>query len=45
MPINVFGNTLKFSEKKIDISPYVQKPCLRTNYIESNFGENIDMRI
>ena len=44
MPINDFGNSSKNSENKIDTSLYVQKPCLRTNYIESNIEENVDMR-
>ena len=44
MPINVFGNSLNNSEHKIDTSLYVQKPYLRTNYIESNFQEDIDLK-
>ena len=44
MPINVFGNSSNNSEQKIDTSLFVQKPYLRTNYIESNVEENIDMK-
>ena len=35
MPINVFGNSSKSSESKIDISFFVRKPYSRTNFIES----------
>ena len=34
MPINVFGNSSKNSEHKIDTSLFVQKPYLRNSYIE-----------
>ena len=44
MPINVFGNSSNNSERKIDTSLFVQKPYLRTNYIESNIEENIDLK-
>ena len=46
MPVNVFGNSYFPSEKdnKIDTSLFVQKHYLRTNYIESNMGEDIDMK-
>ena len=44
MPINVFGNSSKNSEQKIDTSLFVQKPYLRTNYIESNIEEDIDLK-
>ena len=44
MPINVFGNNSNFSDKKIDTSLFVQKPYLRTNYIESNIEEDIDLK-
>ena len=40
----VFGNSLNKSQKKIDISLFVQKPYLRTNYIESNIEEDIDLK-
>ena len=44
MPINVFGNSSNNSEQKIDTSFFVQKPYLRTNYIESNIEEDIDLK-
>ena len=44
MPINVFGNSSNISEQKIDTSLFVQKPYLRTNYIESNIEEDIDLK-
>ena len=44
MPINVFGITSGNNEKKINTSLLVQKPYLRTNYIESNVEEDIDMK-
>ena len=44
MPINVFGNSANNSEQKIDTSIFVQKPYLRTNYIESNIEEDIDLK-
>ena len=44
MPINVFGNSSKSSEHKIDTSLFVQKPYLRTNYIEANIEEDIDLK-
>ena len=43
MPINVFGNSNSNDNgRKIDTSLFVQKPYLRTNYIESNIEEDID---
>ena len=36
MPINVFGNSSNISDNKTDTRLFVQKPYLRTNYIESN---------
>ena len=42
MPINVFGNS-NISSNKRDTSLIVQKPYLRTNYIESNI-EDIDFK-
>ena len=47
MPINVIGNSSCYYEKskKIDTSLFVQKPYLRTNYLESKFEEDIDMKI
>ena len=44
MPINVFGNSSNNSEHKIDTSLFVQKPYLRTNYIEANIEEDIDLK-
>ena len=43
MPINVFGNSSNNSEQKIDTALFVQKPYLRTNFIESNI-EDIDLK-
>ena len=44
MPINVFGNSYNNNDNKIDTSLIVQKPYLRTNYIESNIEEDIDLK-
>ena len=45
MPINVFGNSNSNDNgNKIDASLFVQKPYLRTNYIEINIQEDIDAR-
>ena len=45
MPINVFGHSnSNNSDHKIDTSLFVQKPYLRTNYIESNIEENLDLK-
>ena len=44
MPINVFGNSSNNSHNKIDTCLFVQKPCLRTNYIESNIEEDIELK-
>ena len=44
MPINVFGNSSNNSDNKIDNSMFVQKPYLRTNYIEANIEEDIDLK-
>ena len=46
MTINVFGNS-SFSNNngnKIGTSLFVPKPYLRTNYIESNIEEDIDLK-
>ena len=46
MPINVFGNSNSNSNdngNKFDTSIFVQKPYLRSNYIESNIEEDIDL--
>ena len=44
MPINVFGSSSNTSDNKIDTSLFVQKPYLRTNYIEANLEEDIDLK-
>ena len=46
MPINVFGTSSSSYEigNKIDTSLFVQKPYLRTNYIESTIEEDIDLK-
>ena len=44
MPINVLGNSLIISEKKLDTSIFVQTPFLRPNYIKSNLEEDIEMK-
>ena len=45
MPINVFGNiNSNDNGNKIDTSIFVEKPYLRTNYIESNIDEDIDLK-
>ena len=44
MPINVFGNSSNNSDHKIDTSLCVQKPYLRTMYIESDIEEHIDVK-
>ena len=42
---DVFGNSNSInSDNKIDTSLFVQKPNLRTNYIESNIEEDIDLK-
>ena len=43
MPINVFAFS-SHDNYKIDISLFVQKPFLRTNYIEANIEEDIDLK-
>ena len=46
MPINLFGNSSSSYDngKKIDTSLFVQKPYLRTIFIESNVEEDIDLK-
>ena len=44
MPINVFGNSSNSLNNKIDTKLFVQKPYLRTNYIESDIEEDIDLK-
>ena len=47
MPPNVFGksSSSQYNSKKTDISVFVQKLYLRTNYIETTIEENIDFKI
>ena len=42
--LNVFENSSNNSDNKIDTSLFVQKPYLRTNYIEANIEEDIDLK-
>ena len=45
MPTNVFGNSISNkNNNKIDTSMFLQKPYLRTIYIESNTEEDIDLK-
>ena len=45
MPIIVFDNSnSNNSDNKSDTSLFAQKLYLRTNYIESNIEENIDLK-
>ena len=45
MPINEFDNSNpKNSDNKIYTSPFVKKPYMRTNYIQSNIEEDIDLK-
>ena len=44
MPVRLFGNSSNNSDNKIDTSLFVQKPYLRTNYIESHIEEDIDLK-
>ena len=44
MPINVFGNSSNNSDNKIDTILFVQKPYLRTSFIEANIEEDIDLK-
>ena len=43
MPINVFGNFSNNSDDKIDTSTFVQKSYPRSNYIDANIEEDIDL--
>ena len=43
MPTNISGNSSD-TGNKIDTSLFVQKPYLRTNYIESKIEEDIDLK-
>ena len=45
MPINVFGNSnFHDNGNKVDTSLFVQKPYLRTNYIEADIQEDINLK-
>ena len=45
LPINAFGNSSTNNNgDKVDTSLFVQKLYLRTNYIESNIEEDIDLK-
>ena len=44
MLIKVFRNSSHDNKNKIDTSLFVQKPYLRTNYIEANIEEDIDLK-
>ena len=44
IPINVFGNSSHDKNNKIDTSLFVRKPYLRSNYIEANIEEDIDLK-
>ena len=46
LPVNVFGNSNSNDNgDKIDTSLFLQKPFSRTNCIESNIEEDIDLQI
>ena len=44
MPANVFGNSSHENSKKIDTSFFVQKPYQRTEFLESNIEEDINLK-
>ena len=46
MPLNIFGNSSSSYDNgnKTGTSSFVQKPYLRTNYIEGNIEEDIDLK-
>ena len=46
MPIKVLGNSFSSNDNgnKIETSIFVQKPYLRTNYVENNIEEDIDLK-
>ena len=44
MPINVFGNSSNNSDNIIDPSLFVQRPYLRSNYIEAHIEDDIDLK-
>ena len=44
MLMNIFGNSSSNSDNKNDTSFFVQKPYLKTNYIEANIEEDFDLK-
>ena len=44
MPLFVCGNSSKYPENKNDTCLFVQKPCLKANYIESYVEEGIEIK-
>ena len=44
MPTNVFHSSSNSSESRIDTPIFAQTPYLRPNYMESNIGEDIDLK-
>ena len=44
MPTNVFGNSSNNSDNKIDTSLFVQKSYLRSNYIETDIDQDINLK-
>ena len=44
MPIKIFGNSSNDNDNKIDTALFVQKPYPRTNYIETNIEEDIELK-
>ena len=42
--MNVFGSTYSTNQANLDTTLFVQKPYLRTNYLESDMEEDIDMK-
>ena len=44
MPTNVFGKSSSNSDNKIDTTLFVQKSYLRSNNIESNIEQDIDLK-
>ena len=42
--MNVFGSTSLTGQANLDTTLFVQKPYLRTNYIESDMEQDIDMK-
>ena len=44
MPLRIFGTSSESISSNIYTSSCVQKPCIRTSYIQSNIEEDIDMK-